>query len=185
MQNLFVLFATPAAVLQLSGGSSYLDFVNSNARISATCGGEGASVRHFHPTSYMGDYDESATIKAVLTNVAHSCAGRSLYTPCVPPDSSYPKLFYCAWSPVGSDAANGLQLGPFAAERTADSVNGVVLGWEVSVTCPMLPKELFTSSIDGNRMARAVLAVLHNVSSDASAQALKFEGHTNVIQWEM
>lgn len=164
--------AVAGANFKLQGGESVITFDN-DATLRASCASSSqASVRHIGPLDFVGGvYDPLWATTATLTNVAASCAGKSLYVPCVAPDSSWPKMFYCVFE--GVQDTEPVTAGPYSAVVKTHEDNGAVLGRYVELKCPLPSKEALSELMqDTNHVS---LSIHHNSSYDALAE-LSFEG---------
>jgi len=166
------LLAAPlGATLNLEGGQSRISF-DQSARLSATCEQAAASVRHFTQLKFVGDYDSSWSVQAILNNVPPSCSGTGLYTPCVAPDTTWPAFFFCQYS--GQDDASPERLGPFRASRSVEKVAGQYLGVISSLDCP-IPSQDALVRLSPAQTATLRLTILHHTSASDVAP-LPFEG---------
>ena len=130
--------------MMLTGKQSTIEFPDNDAILTASCRGltaSAGSVSYIFPTTIQspdGGYPAGANVTAVLNGVAFSCAGHPLSAPCAsypmnPNEPERPRQFSCDW--VGPSSRT--TLGPIAAERYFDSVEGVVVGKGTRLVCPL------------------------------------------------
>ena len=166
-----MLTGVGASTLSMKGTDSEISM--NGAVLTASCrDGSGASVRHYTPT-FGGSWDPLWKVEAVLNNVALSCAGVGLYTPCAPPQgqSSWPKLFSCRWSSVVAGNTNAVRIGQLSAEYTELPVSPLV-----SIRCPVPGHTEFLAMTEGVTTVNKTLRLeFFHQSSSNTEEALAFE----------
>lgn len=155
-----------AGTLQLRGPTSGIEFGagRDQAVVTATCKNYEARVSWMTLGTQEVHIDEiNATINNIvhLENVAITCAGAGLTTPCVPgvEDELRPAMFYCNYD---GGFAN-VSYGPYNALRSADTFQGQVVGMYVTLECPPPLRADVFSIINPNMAHRetVTLSVVH------------------------
>ena len=159
MQNfplVVYLQGATAAILQLQGPGSQVEFRQSKAAITASCLSEAASISYVTPRQ-LGPADFSGNVTIELNNVPPSCINMGPVTPCVPHNDAMPSLFHCVFT---GDSAN-VSSGPFKPYTVLIERHGVTLGIATELTCPLPSVEVRRTAATLGIEIRIALALSH------------------------
>ena len=167
------------STLALHGDDSAVHFVETGARLTASCPSSSDAAVTFLEPGFR-------SVKAHMHGVPRTCTGSPMYLPCASPNLAYPRLFYCSWSSAQGTAP--VTVGPLRAnsEKEVDA-DGLTLGWAVFVECPLPSGTMLASLMASDDPGDAVdltLRLSFHAPSVTTPIELRWSGvpHKNVIK---
>ena len=132
---------TAAGSLSLPEDDASIKFGRSlDTVLKASCTGDAPSWKYLSPQSIDGSTlagvlnQTVQEVTVTLHNVAPSCIYSAINEPCARHTTDHPALFFCQW--VGANKVNDT-MPAVAAAAQGSSVDGVRVGFEVKLKCPI------------------------------------------------
>ena len=167
---MFLLASSLGAQLELRGDGSSINFAPSGAKLSATCPNGDAKLVFLEPGA--------SAVRAHLLGVPPTCIDSSVNQPCASVNPSYPRLFYCKWTPPTGDP---MTVGPLrAVSSKEENADGQLLGFATFVSCP-LP----SASEYGSKELKLNLTVAHGPIGSVKDLPWAGEKDASVVSTEL